>query len=383
MKKRLLRLVAMVTMVLLTVSSVNAVTFNDLTGYQIQKYWSFMTACQPLLAAQNYADYRPCALNALDMASKTTESAAWCTSSNNNIPDFFKKDIVKTDLKPNGIEDYIYDSNGISYVMEGFCSSTNQYSYYTKNCKELGPEYYADKAGGVCAKINQTPVVNPITDKFIAVGKTLTFKVTATDPNGDPIVGYTVNPAPLPTGASFNTITGDFTFTPTAQSVDTIYPLSFTATDGKNISTPVAGKVIVHSAALPTFSYTETAASAKSGYAGTTVVKEFTFTNNDKVRYIVVGLSATTGSTAGVTYVPPAWISSIAPGNTFKIEPNSKLTVTMSITIPAGTNPLLYTLRTAATLKDYANNTSGCSGTCIVINSVHTYALNVLAGPAM
>lgn len=74
------------------------------------------------------------------------------------------------------------------------------------------------------------PALAPIGNQTVALGSTLTFTVTATDPNNDP-VSFAVTPLPLPAHATFHTETGLFTFTPDATQVGTT-TLTFLASDG-------------------------------------------------------------------------------------------------------------------------------------------------------
>lgn len=146
------RFIVALTIFVVTASSVSAISFNDLSSYQKQKYWNMMSKeCIPLLTSKQYSSYRTCALNVLDKASKLVEAnEAWCTDSDNGA-DYLTKGVVKTDLNPSGIEDYIYTfGDGLKYLFEGACSSNNQYMYYQKNCNELGAKYVADVAAGAC-----------------------------------------------------------------------------------------------------------------------------------------------------------------------------------------------------------------------------------------
>lgn len=158
--------------------------------------------CIPLLNAQKYTDYRTCALNTLDKASKLVEAKdAWCNDSDGGV-DFLKKGVVKTDLKPNGIEDYVYTfgGGGGTYLMEGACSSSNQYMYYQKNCSELGAKYVADVGAGACVLKNGAPVIEAIGDKTVKEGELLMFVVKASDADGDKLI-YSADG--LPSGAKF------------------------------------------------------------------------------------------------------------------------------------------------------------------------------------
>ena len=77
---------------------------------------------------------------------------------------------------------------------------------------------------------NQCPVVSPIADQTVNELSLLTFTVTATDPDGDPIqFGF---PGTVPEGAAIDPNTGVFTFTPTEQQGPGVYTIPVGAQDG-------------------------------------------------------------------------------------------------------------------------------------------------------
>ena len=73
-------------------------------------------------------------------------------------------------------------------------------------------------------------ILNPIGNKTVNLGDTLKFTVNATNLSGGPVSLF-VSPLPLPNHATFNSVTGVFTFTPDFMQVGN-YPLSFTALSG-------------------------------------------------------------------------------------------------------------------------------------------------------
>jgi hypothetical protein len=75
---------------------------------------------------------------------------------------------------------------------------------------------------------NHSPVLNPIGDKTGNIGEPLSFTISATDIDDDPLT-YSVSN--LPSGASFDTSTGVFNWTPTR---GTVYNVVFGVTDGKS-----------------------------------------------------------------------------------------------------------------------------------------------------
>ncbi len=76
---------------------------------------------------------------------------------------------------------------------------------------------------------NRAPVMEPIPDHTVDVGDTLTFIVSALDPDGDRL-DLSVSPLPLLPNASFDAQAGRFSFTPSSAQAGT-YALTFTADD--------------------------------------------------------------------------------------------------------------------------------------------------------
>jgi len=95
-------------------------------------------------------------------------------------------------------------------------------------------EYY-EYQGGAVAKLfgelappNNAPVLAPINNKTVQEGQPLSFTITASDPDGDAL---SYSASPLPTGASFNTSTRTFSWTPGFDQAGN-YPVTFTVSDG-------------------------------------------------------------------------------------------------------------------------------------------------------
>ena len=78
---------------------------------------------------------------------------------------------------------------------------------------------------------NRAPVLDPIRNRTISVGGSLSFTVTASDPDGDPLT-YSVSPLPLPANATFDAGRHIFNFTPAATQAG-VFSLTITVTDGR------------------------------------------------------------------------------------------------------------------------------------------------------
>ncbi len=84
--------------------------------------------------------------------------------------------------------------------------------------------------------LNIPPIFSPISSQSVQKGNLLQFTVSATDSNHYPL---TYSASSLPAGASFNSTTGIFSWTPSNSQVGT-YTVTFTATDGPATSVPVS-----------------------------------------------------------------------------------------------------------------------------------------------
>ncbi len=80
------------------------------------------------------------------------------------------------------------------------------------------------------SNLNEVPVLAPIGNKSIDEQQALSFTVSGSDPNDQPANNVTLSVVGLPTGASINAATGQFSWTPTESQQGT-YTLTFTATD--------------------------------------------------------------------------------------------------------------------------------------------------------
>jgi subtilisin family serine protease/PKD repeat protein len=76
--------------------------------------------------------------------------------------------------------------------------------------------------------INRPPMLNPIDNKTVDENKPLRFTISGSDPDGDKLAYSAAN---LPQGATFNSATGIFTWTPTYYQAGS-YKVTFTVSDG-------------------------------------------------------------------------------------------------------------------------------------------------------
>jgi hypothetical protein len=78
---------------------------------------------------------------------------------------------------------------------------------------------------------NSAPVLNPIGNKSVDQGATLSFTVTASDDSGPPALSADLSALPAVNNADFDPDTGDFSWMPLVTDVGRTYTVVFTATD--------------------------------------------------------------------------------------------------------------------------------------------------------
>jgi hypothetical protein len=94
------------------------------------------------------------------------------------------------------------------------------------------------------ANANRPPIISSIKDTTVPVGALITLNIIASDPDGDSV---TITGDTLPTGATFNSMTGIFNWTPTNNQVGS-NKVSFTATDGKS---PTKKSIVITVSTVP------------------------------------------------------------------------------------------------------------------------------------
>lgn len=117
------------------------------------------------------------------------------------------------------------------------------------NPKSFGPSSLTvtwENGSATVSTVNNPPVFDPVEDKTVNEGETLSFTVNATDAEGDPI---TYSADKLPEGASFDPNTKTFTWTPGYDQAGT-YEVDFIANDG-NSSSVLTVNIVVNNVNSP------------------------------------------------------------------------------------------------------------------------------------
>jgi hypothetical protein len=122
----------------------------------------------------------------------------------------------------------------IKFLAEGSSTLTLDatYSQFAKYENNITTVYTVTPVNGSVTGTftNLAPVFDSVPNKTVKEGQTLTFTVHATDPESQPLIYAT---GTLPTGASFNPATQEFSWTPTLEQAGT-YSVIFIASVGTN-----------------------------------------------------------------------------------------------------------------------------------------------------
>ena len=122
-------------------------------------------------------------------------------------------------------------TNSVSFSDTGLAPGTT-YSYTVAAFDAAGNVSTltaAVSATTTSTPINHPPVLLSPGNKTIQVGTVLSFKLSASDPDNDPL---TFSSSKLPNNASLNTLTGAFSWKPNKNQVG-VYTITFTVSDGK------------------------------------------------------------------------------------------------------------------------------------------------------
>ncbi len=161
------------------------------------------------------------------------------------------------------------------------------------------------------ANVNRAPILAALNPQTVIAGQTLNFTVSATDPDGDAL---TYSAPSLPAGATFDTSSGNFAWTPTDAQTGTVNVV-FSASDG---SLSASATVAITVTAAITDAPPELAAiDIVTGVANSPLDYQFVATDpdGDPLTYSASGLP--TGANVGVTTGLLTWTPSNAQVGVF------------------------------------------------------------------
>ena len=121
--------------------------------------------------------------------------------------------------------------NVLTYVIHGLPDGTDHYFAVTAYDSSGNESTYSNTVHSPAVTVpNNSPVFTSIGNKSILEGATLSFDISATDPDGDSLT-YSIGN--LPAGAGFNVSSGSFSWSPNFEQSGS-YSVTFTVSDGNN-----------------------------------------------------------------------------------------------------------------------------------------------------
>ena len=190
------------------------------------------------------------------------------------------------------------------------------------------PALSADASVQIVVTANQTPALTAIRDKTVVNGATLTFTVSASDPDAGQTLTFSA--ANLPAGASFNSSTRTFSWTPGAAQYDQVFGgITFRVTDNgaPNLSAEETISIAVGSANVAPEIGALTARTVRAGEPLT-----FTVTATDANAAQTISLAAVAGSLpAGASFPPASGASSQPLSSTFSWTPTAAQVGTVTV----------------------------------------------------
>ena len=216
------------------------ITVNDLTGLGLSSY-------------QFQINYNPAVINITDLSTTGTLSAGGSAS---KFVDFtngkFRVAWARAgnaDGTPNPL---VGSGTLINIKIKYIANGTTPVTYIASDgffVSRFGSYTITSVNGSITTSIvNNPPVFTPVPSKSVNEGELLNFTVSATDPEGSAVIYST---GTLPTGASFNTSTRTFTWTPSYGQAG-VYNVEFKASDGNSTTSMFVTITVVSVNQAPT-----------------------------------------------------------------------------------------------------------------------------------
>ncbi|MGE5280409.1 MAG: CARDB domain-containing protein [Deltaproteobacteria bacterium] len=268
-----------------------------------------------------------------------------------------------------------------------FWSDTLIEGYVPPDALDTGSRYniFAQHGGDLYPTMipepNQPPVLDAIGDKTVEEGQTLTFTVSASDPDGDPLV---YEAAGLPAGAVFSGQT--FAWTPSYYQAGA-YNVTFSVTDGKDTAQETIA-ITVNNVALPDLVLTALSTPAANLLPGDAFAVSCTVGNQGTATAgafdVVFHLSRDAAFGGGDDIALPAAFSLQS------LNAGKERSKTLTFTVAAGTPPGTYHVcgradGNNAVLEENESNNDRATDTVITIASAAgapDLAMTALSGPA-
>ena len=164
------------------------------------------------------------------------------------------------------------------------------------SANELGDRIYTTSVVVASPSSNNPPTFAATPNRVLGVGDKISFTVSATDQDSDPV---TIS-ASTPTNGTFDQASKRFTFTPAANQVGTTQQVTFTASDGKSQTQQTVSLQVMTAISQSLASLTKSGVSKYLDSSGATQIDLTVLGNFDVGAAIIFnGMSMTTQSVTG------------------------------------------------------------------------------------
>ncbi len=301
-------------------------TYSVTFGVSDSKGGSDSEVCMISVGAVN----RPPTLAALNDLTVTENQAVSITLAGTD-PDNDSLTYSLTTAKPTGA-----NLSGSAFT---WTPSYTQAGSYNLTFRVTDGEFNADQSMVITVtNVNRSPQWAVLGNQTVQENGTLAFTVAATDPDNETLTYSLANP---PAGASFNTATGAFNWTPSYSQAGT-YNLSFSATDGTATINRTTTVTVSNVNRLPVV---------------TTIPSSMTINKGDPLTYDQVE-KATDPDGETLTYTYSGWksgsTSQVFPISVDSLPTNSQYTLNVSVSDGTASSSKAITI----TVADWSGNSS-------------------------
>jgi hypothetical protein len=130
---------------------------------------------------------------------------------------------------------YFGDSDWSPVILDlsKYANSTIQIEFYfSSDCGGIGPGWFVDDVQMLPPVSNTSPTFAAVPAQVVGAGAALTFRVVASDSGAGQTITYSLDTNSAPVGASIDSKTGNFSWTPSADQVQINgYYITIRATD--------------------------------------------------------------------------------------------------------------------------------------------------------
>jgi hypothetical protein len=301
----------------------------------------------------------------------TNVSLAWDPSPSGGAAGYLVYSIVQGSSQST-VTDVGNATNAVVQNLVEGQSYTFYVTAYDANRVESDPSNSIDFVNGSGA--NQAPVLQPIANQVADEGRALTITLQASDPDQGQTLRYSLG-TNVPAGATINTNTGVFSWTPTATQAPSTNQITLIATDSGTpaMSAQQAFTVIVRAGAILNVA---TASSSQNLTKGSVQVNPRGTLNPEGTKYIYgTPVSATARAQSGAYFSHWMLNGATYTQNPLSFQMNGNQSLTAHFGVGGGGIKLASTTTTTEPVAASSSTTTPLTTTSTIAEPTNTYVL--------